>query len=198
MAKDIKMKTIAFITRVHPKRSRMLKICIDSIKAQTSDDYIHILHRDDKTKNGYGIFLADQSLAKVFSINARYVMILDDDDMLIDPNFVEIFREIVNKDNLEIVFFKSIITGKGIYPRSPRRARNRKVPHRRCIASFCFAIRLDIWERYIHEFGNKRNGDYKFISACYKNTKNHFWLDRKVAMTQKGAGDGLGEHKLEK
>jgi len=109
------MKTIAFITRVHPKRPGMLEVCIDSVKAQTSDDYIHILHKDDKTKNGYGMFLANQSLAKVSSINARYVMALDDDDMLIDPNFVKTFKEIVNKDNPEIVFFKGNIIDRGIY-----------------------------------------------------------------------------------
>ncbi|GAG76015.1 unnamed protein product, partial [marine sediment metagenome] len=70
------MKTIAFITRVHPKRPGMLKICIESVKAQTSDDYIHILHRDDKTENGYGLFLANQSFVKVSPINARYAMVL--------------------------------------------------------------------------------------------------------------------------
>ncbi|GAH84870.1 unnamed protein product, partial [marine sediment metagenome] len=93
----IKMKSIAFVTRVHPRRPNMLKICIKSVKAQTSDDYIHILHRDDNTKEGYGVPNANRSLIKVNPINARYVMILDDDNMLIDPNFVEIFAKVTEK-----------------------------------------------------------------------------------------------------
>jgi len=181
------MKTIAFVTRVHPKRPGMLKICIDSVKAQTVGDYVHILHRDDKTEFGYGRPRADQSLIRVSSINARYVMILDDDDMLIDPNFVKAFREVVNKSNLEIVFFKGYINAGGTLPKGKYWG---QAPRRRHIASFCFAIRLDIWKKYIHEF---KYGDWKFISVCYENTKKHFWLDRMVAKTQKRPGDGLGE-----
>jgi len=87
------MKTIAFITRVHPKRPKMLEVCIDSIKTQTDDDYIHILHRDDNTENGYGVIMANRSLVKVSPINARYVMILDDDDMLIDSILLRYSKE---------------------------------------------------------------------------------------------------------
>jgi len=185
-----KLKTIAFLTRVHPNRPNMLKICIDSIKKQTNDDYIHILSRDDKTENGYGRFMANKSFAKISPINVRYVMTIDDDDMLIDPNFVKIFKETINKNNPEIVFFKGYI-GDRLYPwpgfwkKAPARAR---------IASFCFAIRLDVWKKYIHEFGKKACGDFSFISACYRNTKNHVWLDRIVAKTQRKAGFGRGEY----
>ena len=184
------MKAIAFITRVHPVRPTMLKICIDSIKIQTSDDYIHILSRDDKTVKGYGRFLANKSFAKVSPINARYVMVLDDDNMLIDPNFVIIFREVIAKNNPEIVFFKAIISN-FIYPWP---GYWKKAPVRSRIGSPCFAVRLDIWKKYIHEFGTPICGDFNFISACYKNTKKHIWLDRIVAKTQRKAGMGKGEH----
>jgi len=185
------MKTIAFVTRVHPKRPDMLTICIRSIKAQTSDDYIHILNRDDKTKSGYGKYLANQSFAKIESIEAQYVMVLDDDDMLIDPTFVEKFAKAVEKNNPEIIFFKGIIMGYGVYPRPLTWG---KAPIRGKIASFCFAVRLDVWRKYIHEFGCRTAGDYGFIFACYNGTKKHLWLDRTIARTQKRPGDGLGEH----
>jgi len=176
------MKTIAFITRVHPKRSEMLKICVDSIKAQTSDDYIHILHRDDKTKNGYGILLANQSFAKISSIDAHYVMAIDDDDMIIDRDFVKIFKEIVDDNNPEIVFFKMIV-GNRIFP---LQVCWKRPPACNRIGGSCLAVRLDVWKKYIHKFGRKKPGDFHFISACYRNTKNHFWLDRIVSKTQKG------------
>ena len=186
------MKTIAFVTRVHPKRPNMLKICINSIKAQTSNDYVHILYRDDKTKNGYGRLRADQSLSKIHSINAQYIMILDDDDMLIDLNFVKMFSHAVNEVNPEVVIFKGIVSDRGTMPRCKANVWGKFV-QRRQIASFCYAVRGDIWQKYIHEFGDKRNGDYKFIFACYENTKRHLWLNHVVARTQKGPGEGKGE-----
>lgn len=184
------MKTIAFITRVHPRRPSMLKICIDSIKEQTNDSYIHILNRDDKTENGYGRFMANKSFAKISPINARYVMTIDDDDMLIDPNFVKVFKETVDKDNPEIVFFKGHINGRSY----PSLEFWKKPPVCAQIGSFCFAVRLDVWKKHIHEFGKKVCGDYSFIAACYENTKNYIWLDRIVAKTQKKAGMGVGEN----
>ena len=186
------MKTIAFITRVHPKRPGMLQICVDSVKRQTDDDYIHILHRDDGTENGYGIILANRSLTSVSPIDARYVMILDDDDMLIDSDFVKIFKGIASKGNPEIVFFKGLVIDKGFYPTEQTWGRS---PLRNNIASFCFAIRLDIWKEYIHKFDDMRTGgDVFFISKCYAKTKDHIWLDRIVVRTQKKAGKGKGEH----
>ena len=168
----------------------MLKICIDSIKEQASNSYIHILSKDDRTKNGYGRFMANKSFAKISPINARYVMPIDDDDMLIDPDFVKIFKEIIDKNNPEIVFFKAIISNR-VYPWP---GYWKKAPARSRTGSLCFAVRLDIWKKYIHEFGTPICGDFNFISACYKNTKNHFWLDRIVAKTQRKAGMGKGEY----
>jgi len=186
----IQIKTVAFVTRVHPRRSKMLKICVDSVKLQTVDDYIHILHKHDETECGYGKLLANQSFAKLSPINARYVMVLDDDDMLVDPDFVKVLREVVTS-NPEIVFFRGTIVGQGIYPRPHIWG---KAPILGGIASFCFAVRLDVWKNNIHEFGKKRTGgDFCFIAACYKNTKNHIWLGRMVAGTQKRPGGGKGE-----
>ena len=184
------MKTIAFITRVHPGRPNMLKKCIESVKAQTSDDYIHILHRDDNSGRGYGVPMANQSLRKIKTIDAKYAMILDDDDMLIDPNFVVVFAGATEKDAPEIVFFKGELMGRGIYPRPQVWG---KVPIIAQIASFCFAVRRDIWEKYIHMFKQRPAGDFSFISHCYAMTKNHLWLDRVIARTQKKAGRGRGE-----
>ena len=183
------MKTIAFITRVHPQRSEMLKVCIDSVKRQMETDYVHIIYRDDKTKDGYGIRQANRSLEKIPFIEARYVMVLDDDNMLINPNFVGMFKKIVDKHNPEIVFYKVII-GNSLVPSLKYWE---KPPIRKRIDSHCFAVRIDIWKKYIHEFGTDVCGDFRFISMCYKNTTNHYWLDREISMTQKKAGRGKGK-----
>ena len=183
------MKTIAFITRVKPRRHKMLVICKNSIRKQTNDDYIHIIYRGDKTKYGYGKLLANQSFAKIFPIDARYMMAIDDDDMLVDSDFVKIFKEIVDNDNPEIVFFKCRIEG-SVYPKF---VFWEKPPVLGEIGGSCFAIRLDVWKKYIHEFGKEICGDYCFISVCYKNTKKHIWLDRIISRTQRKARRGHGK-----
>ncbi len=187
------MKTIAFVTRVHPRRPNMLKKCMESVKAQTSDDYIHVLFRDDKSKEGYGVYNADKSLMKIKNIDARYAMVLDDDDMLVYPDFVKEFKSIVGKSNVDIVFFKGMIDG-GIFPPPDVWG---KAPAHCKIGSFNFAVRLDIWMKYIHTWNpisGKGCADYWFIAHCYDKTERYFWLDRVVARTQKRPGHGKGEH----
>jgi len=185
------MGTLAFITRVHPSRPNMLKQCVESVNAQTSTDFIHILHRHDASKAGYGKWNANKSLAAIKDIPARYVMVLDDDDMLIKRDFVEGFKTVIDGREPEIVFFKGIVHKLGTLPRS---AFWGKAPVYGQIASFCSAVRRDVWMRHIKEFGRRElGGDFCFISACYCNTKDHLWWDAVVAATQKGPGRAKGE-----
>ena len=195
MAADL--KAIALITRVHPQRPNMLKKCIESVNAQTSDDYIHVLHRDDKTGRGYGKHNANRSFTKIKNIQAKYVMVLDDDDMLIDNDFIKEFvhnletfkaLEVIEP---EIIFFRGIVHKLGILPKPEFW---KKSPTYGQIASFCSAVRHDVWMKHIRSFGNKElGGDHCFIATCYKNTEHHFWWNRVVASTQKGPGRARGE-----
>lgn len=185
------METLAFITRVHPSRPNMLKQCVESVNAQTSADFIHILHRHDASKLGYGKWNANRSLAAIKDISARYIMVLDDDDMLIDPRFVEDFSALVREKTPEIIFFKGVVHHLGPLPRL---AFWGKPPVYGQIASFCSAVRRDVWFEHIREFGRRElGGDFCFISACYRATHDHFWWDRTVARTQKGPGRAKGE-----
>jgi len=169
----------------------MLKKCVESVKAQTSDDHIHVLFRDDKSKEGYGVYKADKSLMKIEDVDACYVMILDDDDMLIYPDFVKEFKAIVDKSDIDIVFFKGKINGETFPPPDLWG----KTPVNCKIGSFNFAVRRDIWMKYIHAWNPEIDGcaDYWFIARCYNKTEGHFWFDRVVAQTQKGPGRGRAE-----
>jgi len=185
------------MTRVHPQRPNMLKKCVESVQAQTSEDYIHILIRDDKTGRGYGKLAANRSFSKIKDIPAKYVMVLDDDDMLVNPEFVEDFATMIETKKIlfsripEIVFFKGIIHKLGIMPRP---AYWKKPPVYGQIGSFCFATRTEVWLKYVHAFGlRKLGGDYSYISTAYRNTKDHVWWDEIIARTQKGPGRSKGE-----
>jgi hypothetical protein len=183
------MKTVAIITRVHPDRPSMLKVCVESVTGQTDDDYVHILHRHDKSSRGYGRHEANRSIIAVKEIPARYAMVLDDDDCLVDPDFVKDFKAQV-ESNPEIVFFKGQIHHHGILPRPEQWGRR---PVLAGIGSFCFAVRTDVWFKHIRHFDRERCGDFFFLDACWKNTTRHVWWDRLVAKTQKGPGFGMAE-----
>ncbi|MBE3040253.1 MAG: hypothetical protein IMZ62_15765, partial [Chloroflexi bacterium] len=91
-------KTICFLTRCHPQRPNMQKVCFDSVKSQTCDDYQHFLIEGAMrgAEPGYSYktsgFAPEHGLTKPWPIDARYVMVLDDDNMLVDADFVKDFK----------------------------------------------------------------------------------------------------------
>ena len=180
-------KTIAFVTRCHPLRAKELEACKASIVKQTSQDYEHILLRDS-TKKGCGRLEANRLFMKYKdSIPAtnRYLMVLDDDDMLVNDGFVKQFRKIVEKQDYDLVIFKGRTASHGVLPppelwRKPVKLAN--------IASFCMAVRRDLWFKHIEKFGTKAKcGDFEFMKAVYRDANSIYWLDMEVARTQRGA-----------
>ncbi len=186
--KIVPLETICFVTRCHPQRPRMLRICKDSVEAQTCKDYTHFLFRDDKTETGYGRAKADVRLKQAKPLNGRYVMVLDDDDLLIDDNFVADFKEAVDEADPDIVIFKGRIGHLGILPVDTDWE---KPPRQGAIGSFCFAVRKELWDKYIKAWG-KDLGDFAFINKCYSNTDKVLWMDKLVAATQR-ISNGEGE-----
>ena len=187
------MKTLCIITRVHPARPNMLDVCVESVKNQQCGDYQHLLLRDDDTTGGYGVEAANRALHDVKGIDGRYIMVLDDDDMLVDGGVVQDIVDAV-ASRPAIVVFKGIAGDHGILP-SPDTWKS--PPVRGKIGSFCYAVRRSYWEAYcsywVSSYGYPAMGDFTFINACYKDAEDVVWLDRLVAVTQKGASYGRGE-----
>ena len=188
------MPLICFVTRCHPNRPKMRKICITSVASQSCEDYNHLLYHNDPTAKGYGINKADLSMRDAGPLNGEYIMVLDDDDKLVDTEFVKDFRTAVNKFKLsglatpDIVIFKGIIGGHGVLPSAAMWKRHPAVGH---IGSFCFAVKREIWDEYI-KFWGIACGDGVFIAKCCASTGSVLWLDRLVATTQRISG-GRGE-----
>jgi hypothetical protein len=159
----------------------MLKACIESVESQSCKDFQHILIREDQGAKGYGILAAEAALKKPWPIQARYVMVLDDDNMLVDMDFVRIFKALVDKDNPDIVFFRSFIKSLGIMPSLDRW---RKPPECGFIDYFCYALRTEFRDKYINDVPVAQNQDFLLIEKCYQNTTAVLWLDRFVARTQ--------------
>ena len=181
-------KTICFVTRCHPNRPKMQQACIDSVKAQTCKDYSHLLFEDDKTKNGYGRDKADARLREASPLDGDYIMVLDDDDMLVYDKFVAEFREAVAKSDPDVVIFKGRVGDTDILPSSGWWG---KPPQLGGIGSFCFAVKKALWVKYIGNWG-PTFGDHTFIRECYLNTDKVLWIDKIIATTQRISG-GKGE-----
>ncbi len=188
------MKTICFVTRCHPARPDMLKKCIESVKAQSCNDYTHFLLKDDKTKEGYGVEKANESLRKASPLDGQYIMVLDDDDVLVSSLFMADFKDLIGDKQPDIVFFRGMVENFRIAPPDDCW---RKPPVRGKIGSFCFAVSKDFWDRHIKFWerseGYPKMGDFTFVSKCYRDAKNVLWMDRIVAATQQGASRGKSE-----
>jgi hypothetical protein len=111
-------------------------------------------------------------------------MVLDDDNMLVDPEFVKDLKSLVECENPDIVFFKGEIKGMGVYPAWVR------PPVAGQIDWFNYAVKRELWQKYIAEINAHPAGvdDFLFINKCYKNTRSVLWFNRLVVATQRGPG----------
>jgi len=172
-------KLISFVTRVHPRRKTYLEFCKDSVARQTCRDYEHVFIYD-KTEKGCGFPQAQKMLAKA-AINTKYAMPLDDDDVLIYPDFVADLRMITQLGNYDLIIFKGHHIGHGVLPLN---SLWKKPPECGGICSFCVAVKKELWDKYIHVWGNRWPcGDFDFIDTVYKNSKSVYWFDKIVAKT---------------
>ena len=190
------MRTLCIVTRCHPNRPNMLRFCVDSVKSQTCDDYEHFLLHDDETENGYGVYKANKALHDAGPLNGEYIMVLDDDDYLLYNDFVLEFKKLVSKDKPDIVMLRGNVARSNVLPPDDVW---QKPPQRAKIGSFCFAVRKEVWDKYIKFWDNSEGfasmGDYTFINKCYHNVTTVYWMDKLVACTQR-VSRGAGESKL--
>ena len=189
------MKTICFLTRCHPARPNMQKICLDSVKAQTCDDYQHFLIQGAMREEEDGSLSMEAGLKKRWPIDARYVMVLDDDNVLVCQDFVKEFKELTQKENPDIVIFRGEIGGYGPCPPGVLWGR----PPVHCgIDWFCYAVKREMWDKHSQVIGSDPtiHNDFLFIHTCFNDTKSVVWFDRIIAKTQRMPMKGRGENEI--
>jgi len=171
---------LSIVTRTC-NRPNLLKICTDSVKAQTDQDLEQLFIIDEI---GRGKVWAQASLNEYkdkLNINGKYVMVLDDDDFLVDLSFVEVLKNTVGCSSPDIIFFRGLL-GNKLYP--PDELWEKPPVHAR-ICTFCFAVKKDFYMRFIHKWAQRDSGDFHFIRACFNASKNNLWINRAVAKAQK-------------
>jgi len=180
------------------RRPKMLAENIASVKAQTCHDVEQVFIVDRERK---GIQAADRALNEnKHRVAGQYVYILDDDCMLLDPDFVASVRKVVEAEAPDVVMVKSrrppgkpsmqpIVPTKAVWGGKPRHGSTN------CL---CYVIRAELWKEYIYMFGKKPwGGDWWFLEAVLKTKPSMYWLDRIVAdCRQLGRGKIFEQVKL--
>ena len=168
---------LSVVTRCY-RRPAMLEANKASLEAQTDPDYEHIFLVDDE---GAGMLEANRRLAKA-NPKGEYVLVLDDDDRLADPEAIAALKEAATPDDPALVIFRADHASRGILPDS--RVWQKRPAHGH-IGSCDFITRRDWWERHIHAFGAPEGGDYRFLWAMWMDMPTVVWLDRQLAAVQR-------------
>jgi|SRR5690606_39651771 len=157
----------------------MLEVNVQSLAAQTCANYEQVFITDPA---GQGLHAANKSLA-LAQPAGEYVMILDDDDELIDPDALAILaRAIEDMDEPDLLFFRADHAANGVLPDSRVWGKRPRLGH---VGSCDFITRRAVWERHIAAFGQPRAGDYAYLMAVWGENPAVAWLDVKLAAVQR-------------
>jgi len=137
---------------------------------------------------GHGMLNANKSfsLPEVLSeIDGKYVFLLDDDDFITNPLIVLQLESISELMNPDVIFFKMHIRNKNncLYP-TPNQWRNNKMIAG-SIGGSCFAVKTELYKKYIEHFGQERMGDFYFINEVMKSNPTVYWYDKQMSETGK-------------
>jgi hypothetical protein len=178
---------LTIVTRCH-RGSALLKVNMESVDAQSDQDVQHLLLRD--RASGYDLARANKSIPRNRAhVEGDWIYILDDDDYLIDDDFVGGLKEVVRLHDPHVVMVKALISRerREILPEpwgsgSPILCR---------VSTLNFVVRYDIWMEHIAHFGAPSAGDYHFISEVWKKKglQIHWW-NKVVAYAPRVGRDG--------
>lgn len=173
---------LSIITRRY-KRPKGFAKHQEAINGLTSKDFEQIFIIDEV---GRGLHEANRSFAYVSDmISGKWVYLLDDDDFFVRYNIIEELKEIDRQHSPDVILFRMIIkTGykDNRYPTEEVWEKSPKIAH---IGGSCFVVTKEIYQKYIHHFGQPRCGDFHFINEVWKANPKVYWHDVLVAETGK-------------
>lgn len=168
---------LTVVTRCY-QRPTFLEANVQSLREQTDADYEHVLIVDE---TGVGLHKANQAVATV-EPRGEYVLILDDDDKLTEPEAIALLKEAVTPDDPALLFFKADHDKLGVLPDGV--VWGKRPIHGR-VGSCDFITRRDVWERHIAAFGAPHSGDYHYLKSVWSDAPSVAWLDRQLAAVQR-------------
>jgi hypothetical protein len=168
---------LTILTRTFLKRPASLARNQASVASQTDADQVDQLLLVDRERRGIEWTYAHLGDA-LPGIHGDYVLLLDDDDYLIDPDFVADLAQWV-EDGPAVVIVQMDVSGR-IMP-EPDYWRQPPVGGR--IACSCFIVRRDVFAEHVGDFAAAYAGDFAFINAIWNCPRGHpfAWWDRVVS-----------------
>ena len=164
---------LTIVTRTW-KRNEQLGINQYSVKNQTDGDWDQVIIHD-QTENGIGLLKANRLFhSHRHLVKGEYVLLLDDDDKIIDHDFVKKLKD----RNEDIVLFKMQYTpcGKDKWNYFGEDTDNQ--PEYGEIGGSCMVVKNHVYQRFIHKFGEKdedegRDGYFAFLKEIM-HVKNNY------------------------
>jgi len=165
---------LTVITRTW-KRPKQLSANIASLKMQIDPSYQHLVLPDDV---GVGLHAANRRLGEVKEqVLGDYVMILDDDDILISPGLVGEARHIKTFKGYPDVVVSRVWRITEIVPR-PEAWKLEEYDdgngHRVCN---CYLVAHSLFMETIDAFGAPLAGDQRWQEAFFLRSPTFFWYD---------------------
>jgi len=161
---------LSIVTRTY-RRPTLLANCIESLKAQTDQDFEHIIIRDDI---GIGIAETYRRLRNQ-DVNGEYVWVLDDDNVVVEPTFI---RQLKMQADFGYLILEGMVSDR-VLPDTDE-------PQLAHIDMMNIVVCRVVWEDHKKDFGARYEGDWDFIYAV---TSNGLWGGKKLpgvmAKTQK-------------
>ena len=160
----------------------------ESLFAQTDTDFEHIMLIDEI---GMGIpqthfwIVEEKKRPK-----GQYILILDDDELIDDQEFIANMKRIAKKHDPDIIMFRNDRMG-FVIPTNDRWGRR---PECGYVGMACFAVKAEPWRLHIEAINKLHNaGDFTFLDALFEAGHSAYWHDKIVTKAQQIGGGRVGE-----
>lgn len=167
---------LSIITRTFNGRPAGMRRLVKSLAAQTSQDFEHVLLVDEKRR---GVEWANDNIWRALpDVHGDYVMLVDDDDFLVDVDFVRLLRDQV-ADRPDVLIVKMDMGNGWHLPPDPDWGQKPKYSR---IAMSSHITRRDVFAEHVRDFKpHYDGGDYDYISAVWDCGHQFKWWNRIIS-----------------
>jgi len=173
---------LTVVTRCY-KKPKCLQNNIRSLKIQTDPDYEQIFIVD---KVGHGLAAADKALNKYKEyINGKFVLVLDDDDMITNKSFIKTIKNVDKFFSPELIIWRGYFTEID-FVLPPIDTRWNDQPVKFLIGSFNYCVKTELYKKYINLCATGVSGDFDFLEGVVSELDRSKirWLTNIMAQTQ--------------
>ena len=178
---------LTLFTRHMVSRPLMYERMLESVAAQTDEDYEHVIIEDEI---GQGFAWANRQFAKHQDIvNGAYVLQCDD-DLVLAPDTVAQIKAAVLATHPAIVVYRVDHCQLGILPDAQVWGKDFVYSH---IGGEDMAIRRDVWAKHLGAYDcDAYEGDWRFMQQLAAGGYAIHWLDKVLIRCQR-ISHGKGE-----